>query len=658
MTISQETRRATVDRLVELQGTELAARIRRGVDQVADRWWPEDGDDAAFTAFAVEHFEASAEALGTTFERLQRTLEQTEGHLHEIRREVTFPIDCDTGPISRLEELFSEIDLLPHLDEDLFRSKLAFYALLNFPVHTLAERLTQGAAWDREAWARSRMMDRFSQRIPARVSQEVNRTFLACDQYIAAYNIRADRLLTPGFAAPLFPEGTRLISHWALRDQLASYYGDPDRELALPRQRTIYRVMERIVRQEIPRAVIDNAGLYWDPFANTVHAAPGAAADAALAEREPDTRYEWLLKIFQSVQRIDPYSPDAPTFIDRRFDRDREIPEGEVEALLISVLGAPEIRELGAYISERLGRPLEPFDLWFSGFKSRAGFGAEELDRIVQERYPNLGAFAKGLPELYQQLGFPPERARFLADHIEVDPARGAGHALQAVRREDKSHLRTRVPEGGMNFQGYNTAMHELGHNTEEVFSLNGIDHWWLYGVPNTAFTEAFAFVFQQRDLEMLGIARDAAEARLAQALAILWNTFEIGGVSLVDMRVWRFLYAHPEATPAELRAATLEIAREVWNLYYQPVFGDADREILAIYSHMISSGLYLPDYAIGHIISFQVAEQIRQGDFATEVERMTRQGRLTPEAWMRGAVGEPISAGALLRAAREAMAA
>ena len=36
----------------------------------------------------------------------------------------------------------------------------------------------------------------------------------------------------------------------------------------------------------------------------------------------------------------------------------------------------------------------------------------------------------------------------------------------------------------------------------------------------------------------------------------------------------------------------------------------------------------------------------------------MTRQGRLTPEAWMRGAVGEPLSAGALLRAAREAMAA
>ena len=115
---------------------------------------------------------------------------------------MTFPIDCDTGPLSRLDELFSQIDLLPHLDEDLFRSKLAFYALLNFPVHSLAERLAEGASWDREAWARSRMMDRFSQRVPAQVSQEVNRVFLAVDQYIAAYNIRADRLLTRASTPP------------------------------------------------------------------------------------------------------------------------------------------------------------------------------------------------------------------------------------------------------------------------------------------------------------------------------------------------------------------------------------------------------------------------------------------------------------------------
>jgi hypothetical protein len=39
-------------------------------------------------------------------------------------------------------------------------------------------------------------------------------------------------------------------------------------------------------------------------------------------------------------------------------------------------------------------------------------------------------------------------------------------------------------------------------------------------------------------------------------------------------------------------------------------------------------------------------------------MERIARQGRLTPDAWVRGAVGSPISAGALLAEARTALAA
>ena len=239
-----------------------------------------------------------------------------------------------------------------------------------------------------------------------------------------------------------------------------------------------------------------------------------------------------------------------------------------------------------------------------------------------------------------------------------VDPSRGAGHALGAVRREDQAHLRTRIAQGGMDYKGYNIAIHEMGHNVEQVFSLNAIDHWYLAGVPNNAFTEALAFVFQNRDLELLGLRPRSDETRRAEALATLWNTYEIAGVSLVDMRVWNWMYQHPEATPAELREATLTIARDVWNRYYAPVFGVKDSEILAIYSHMIVYGLYLPDYAIGHVIAFQVADKLHRGDFGAEFERVARQGRLTPDAWMRGAVGGPLSAKALLDEAREAIAA
>jgi len=72
----------------------------------------------------------------------------------------------------------------------------------------------------------------------------------------------------------------------------------------------------------------------------------------------------------------------------------------------------------------------------------------------------------------------------------------------------------------------------------------------------------------------------------------------------------------------------------------------------------MIVYGLYLPDYAIGHILAFQIAQRLWQGDFGAEVERITRQGKLTPDAWIRGAVGGPISAYVLLEEAREAIAA
>ena len=81
-------------------------------------------------------------------------------------------------------------------------------------------------------------------------------------------------------------------------------------------------------------------------------------------------------------------------------------------------------------------------------------------------------------------------------------------------------------------------------------------------------------------------------------------------------MGVWNWMYQHPEATPAELREAALAIARDVWNRYFAPVFGVRDSDILAIYSHMIVYGLYLPDYAIGHILAFQIAQKLRAGGF------------------------------------------
>ncbi|HYU31929.1 MAG TPA: hypothetical protein VEW48_07180 [Thermoanaerobaculia bacterium] len=628
-------------------------RIRRGVEQVGERWWPEDGDAETFAAFCEQSFATEPEALAAAFRRIEAMQEQIDGRIHEIRRDVLTPIDLDTGEISTLDRLFADLDLAPHIDEDLFKTKVAFFALLNYPVHTLQERLEQGDGWDRETWARSRMMDRFALRLPAAVAQEVTRVAIAAEHYISGYNIRLDRLLGEQ-GERLFPEGLRLISHWGLRDELASHYVTPE---GLAKQRTILKVMERIVCQEIPAAVIDNPDLLWNPFTNEVRPVQeGVEAAADAGRREQDTRYAHLLAYFRAARAIDAFSPTAPTFVARRFERDRQMTVAEAEELLVSVLESQEVKDLGALIRKRLGRPLEPFDIWYAGFKSRGTHSEETLDRTVRERFPSLEAFQAALPGTLEALGFTVERARWLAEHIVVDPARGAGHALPAMRREDKTHLRTRVPRGGMSYQGYNVALHELGHNVEEVFSLNGIDHWWLAGIPNNAFTEAMAFLFQHRDLELLGLQEPGEEARHVEALGTLWNTYEIAGVSMVDLRVWQWLYEHPEATPAELREAALSIAREAWNRWFAPVFGVRDSEILAIYSHMIVYGLYLPDYAIGHIIAFQVARHVTPETFGAEVERITRQGRVTPGVWMRGAVGGPVSAEALLAASREAL--
>jgi hypothetical protein len=654
--LSEEIVSKAVARLLGVHGPASEARIRTGVRQVAERWWEEDGGAAAFASFCQESFTTSAEDLEAIFARLGTILEQVQGHLHEIRRGLNLALEVDTGPIRAIDRLLGDVDLAAHLDDDLYRSKVAFLALLNFPIHRLEDRLAAaGPGWTRRDWALSRLMDRFAVRVPAAVLQNWTRVTNDAEQYIAGYNLRLDRLVDAEGERP-FPEELRLISHWGLRDELASQYADPEQGLA--RQRLIRQVMERIIRQEIPKAVIDNGDLLWDPASNRVWPleageSAGEADLAALQQSEPDTRYAKWLQIFHAARELDPYSPLEPTFVQRRFDRDRQIPESEVEALLVSVLEAPEVHEVARLIERRLGRPLEAFDLWYPGFKSRGSHGEEELDRLVRSRYPDLAAFQQGLPQLLQEMGFRPETSSWLAERIAVDPARGAGHALAAQRREDKAHLRTRVPQGGMDYKGYNVAMHELGHNVEQVFSLNGIDDWFLAGVPNTAFTEAIAFVFQHRDLELLGLGQEGDQALRDEALATLWNTYEISGVSLVDLWVWHWLYDHPDATPEDLKIATLAIAREVWNRYFAPVFGVRDSELLAIYSHMIAYGLYLPDYAIGHVIAFQVVCQLQKGDFGSEIERLTRQGNLTPDAWMRGAVGGPISARALLDAAR-----
>jgi hypothetical protein len=370
-------------------------------------------------------------------------------------------------------------------------------------------------------------------------------------------------------------------------------------------------------------------------------------------------RYQRLLSNYRAQVKADPFSPVAPTAIDRAFALGAEMPEARVKQLLEAVLTSPQVPKVAAEIQQRLGRPLEPVDLWFNGFLPRGTVPEAELDAKVRARYPTAEAFAKDIPRILQGLGFSAERARYLSERIRVDPSRGAGHAMQSARRGDFPRLRTRVEKEGMNYKGYNIAVHELGHNVEQVFSLYDVDSTLLAGVPNTAFTEAIAFVFQARDLELLGLGKPSAEQERLRVLNDFWATWEIAGVALVDLEVWHWMYDHPKATPKQLKEATAEISKRTWNRYYAPVLGGKDTPLLGIYSHMISYPLYLFNYPLGHLIAFQIEEQVnRTGTVGPEIERMSVQGAVAPDVWMMGATGSPVSAEPLLRATDQALSA
>ena len=648
--------------IVANYGEGQRARAERGLRQISEFWKTEDGDAAAFEAFAAANFAGDQATLDTMFERFQALIEQMNGHMHEINREFRQQADLEAGPILPFDEVFAGYDPAAHIIDDFFDNKLAFVVLLNFPLTNLQERLTDGPKWTRRQWAEVRLAEMFSKRVPASVNLEVARASSAADGYISQYNIWMYHVLDEN-GQRLFPAKLRLLSHWNLRDEIKADYAD--RAHGLAKQQAIQQVMERIVTQTIPQAVVNNPAVDWNPWSNEVKPAAEKDSDTAVpGERpitnaaEPATRYAMLSLTYKAVKRVDPYSPTAPTLIARRFDEDREIPEQRVRAMLEEVLTSPLVPQIAKLIEARLGRPLEPFDIWYDGFRARGTYTEAQLDAIVAKRFPTAEAYRKDLPNILIKLGFTPEKAQYLAAHIAVDPARGSGHAMGAAMRGEKAHLRTRVEPTGMNYKGFNIAVHEMGHNIEQTFSLNEVDYTLLAGVPNTAFTEALAMVLQGHDLEVLGLAAPDAKSEALKTLNDFWATYEISGVALVDMDVWHWMYNHPDHTPQQLRDATVGIAKDIWNKYYAPVFGKKDVVLLAVYSHMIDSILYLPDYPIGHLIGFQIEEQMKKaGAIGPEIERMTKMGDVTPDLWMINATGKPVGAEALLEATKQALA-
>ncbi|MEA4950390.1 MAG: hypothetical protein VB068_12215 [Petrimonas sp.] len=630
-------------------GEPVGFRIERGVQQVAALWRESDGTAAEFADFCKTSFVSDEAQLDKLFNTLERNFEVFDGYFHKIDVLLKEPLQLEGEEITPVDMMFGSYDVTSHLNDDLYANKIAFLAALNFPFYSLQEKTELGEKWSRKEWAYARMGDRFIARVPAAIQQKISKTLTEADTYISDYNIFMGKIRNDN-SEQLFPDEMKLISHWGLRDELKSNYADTAR--GLEKQRMIYTVMKRIIDQSIPQQAINSDKYTWNPVTNKLFSTNAEVA----ASPEPDTRYNVFLANFHAMRQLDAYYPHYPSQLLRAFDATMEIPQKDVETLFKGLLSSPEVKEVAAFIESRLGRKLEPFDIWYDGFKARGGIPEEQLTAITSKKYPNPKALESDLPNILVKLGWKPDRAKEISSLIVVDPSRGAGHAWGATMRNDISHLRTRIGAAGMDYKGYNIAVHEFGHTVEQTITMNDVDYYILNGVPNTAFTEAVAFLFQKRDLELLGLKNPNPEDEYYLALDNFWSSYEIMGVSLVDIRVWEWLYNNPDATPAQLKEAVINAAKDVWNTYYADVLGGKDETLLGIYSHMIDYPLYLPNYPMGHLIDFQIGQQMRGKNLADEMERMFTRGRIIPQLWMKNAVGSGISIEPLLASTKAAL--
>ncbi len=636
------------DQLIEKHGSQHAERISRGVSQAASLWRNSDGSVRDFENFCLQSFIADPDELDLVFDRLAHNFEHLFGYLNRIVLEMNRQIHEDRGPIHRIDQMFGAFSPAAHVSDDLYNNKIAFVIALNFPQYSLDEKNELGAAWTPREWGYARLGDYFTARVPPRLVQEYGKASSAVRLYISEYNIYAG-MLRDNEGKALFPETMKLLAHWNIRDEIRSNYGQPG---GSDKKEMLYRVMLNIISQDIPKQVINSPEYTWNPYTNELW----LGGSAVEPEAEGNRRYAHLLNVFNGLSTMDRYYPILDTYIKRSFDSGMEIPQAEVEALFREYAASPLLRETADLISRRLGRELRPYDIWYDGFKGRSGISEEELDRITRRRYPNAEALNRDLPRMLRRLGHTPQMAEFIAGRIEVDAARGSGHAWRASMREMPSHLRTRIGADGMDYKGYNIAIHEFGHNVEQTISTHFVDNYFVNGIPNTAFTEALAFMYQRRDLEFLGMPSDDPGQEHIEVLDVFWDNYEMMGVSLVDMTVWKWMYDNPDATPDRLKDAVITIAKDIWNEYFADIFGERDVPILAIYSHMIQSPLYLSNYPYGRLIMFQLEDYIRGKSFAEEELRIFSIGKLTPKHWMDAAVGAQISNQPMFAAVEKAL--
>jgi hypothetical protein len=394
-----------VSELLKTHGEAFRFRIERGVGQVASLWRVSDGNESEFNVFCQEYFIADEDELDKLFQRLLLNYEILGGNMLRMKKDLMRPLHLDLGPILPVDMLFGSYEPGAHMQEDFFENKIAFVVMLNFPYYSLDEKTQSSDKWSRREWAMARIGDYYTSRVPATLIQNYVAINTAADAYIDNYNIYMGNLIDTN-GEKLFPADLRLISHWGLRDELKSNYAD---ENGIEKQKMVYAVMKRIIDQTIPEKVINSDSYDWNPFTNQLF----DNSESVDFQSEPDRRYEHMLNNFKAQYQLDPYYPQTPNYIQRQFEANMEIPQQDVEKLFVEFVSSPTVNKVAEYIRSQLGRQLEPFDIWFNGFKAGSKYSQEQLDRITMTRYPNVEEVQNDLPRMLRTLGFSILLARY-----------------------------------------------------------------------------------------------------------------------------------------------------------------------------------------------------------------------------------------------------
>jgi hypothetical protein len=646
--ISDKTVKKLQDELIKKYGALDKERIYKGTGQLARNWRKTDGTNDDFFKFCTDNFLTGSE-LKENFLKIQNNLEIQNGYLSKIRYRFNESDNFTYTREVKADAFFRKS--IPSVDP--YKEKLALFIQLNFPFYDLAEKRQNKNVWDREKWAMVRLGDLYAYRWDPDFKTEADDEVKEFQKYMGKYFFRMDHISMQDGSYP-FKQPLTLHCHFGLRDNLKEDYTRPG---GLARQEITGKLVESITQGIVPVEFIQDTTTRWNPWTNQLFRFEMGKPVQIEYTTEGTKRYAGLLAEFKNRSSNDKLFPNGSTVIQRTFENANFQPE-EVESLIRNFLSDPVIVSVGNLISRRLGRPLQPFDIWYSGFQAQSAFPANTLDSLTRSKYPNPAALQKDIPSILFKMGFSQPEAEYIGQHTIVRPIQSGGYSDQPPMRRDTALMTTVFNTSGLDFKAFRIAMHELGHVVCGVYSTSEIDNFILADVPTSGITEGIAEMMAYKNVEGLGLKHGSSEEQKDMlALATLWYLVDLGGQSLTEIETWKWMYAHPQATPEELQMAVLDISGGIWNKYYSPVFGGIkDQHILSIYNHFITGSLYLYNYFLGDAIMFQLYDAYMPDNLAEGLKKACMEGQTLPELWMKHATGNELSLEPLLKTVREAI--